>query len=158
MLLTVPLYLLFIHTTGMAHFRMLNDVDLFRAEETYSVLTGFQCILTQHSACVRQSASPPFQRYLSRRVYIKYKISYPEAWNSVFRSNTNRTDNGRDVFFVSFQNWSYEISFRIPPKWLWNSACSGGSSSAAKFRRARFSCHCAKWSWGSTTGDGSKFN
>lgn len=121
---------------------VLNEVDLFSAKETYSISTGFQGILTQHSTCVRQSVALPFQRHLSRCVYIKYKISYPAAWNSVFGTNTNRTDNGLDVFFVPFQNWSYEISFRIPTKWLWNDSCSGGSSSVAKFRRARILSLC----------------
>jgi len=77
---------------------MLNDVDLFSAEETYPILTVFQSIVTQRSTRVKQSVSLPFQRHLSRCVYTEYKISYPAAWNSVFGSGTNRTDNGRDDF------------------------------------------------------------
>jgi len=34
------------------------------------------------------------------------------------QTQTELTTVMTSFFFVSFQNWSYEISFRIPPKWL----------------------------------------
>jgi len=61
-------------------------------------------------------------------------------------SNTNRTDNGHDVFFFcvfpelilrDFISNSAKMAFET-------TLALGGSSSVAKFRGARVSCHCAK--------------
>jgi hypothetical protein len=94
---------------------------------------------TVHASC--RPFQAPFQLRLSRRLYITYKVSYPAAWNwCLVETQTQLTTVVRLFFFVSFQNLSCEISLQIPPKRLWNDSCSGGISSATKFRRADISC------------------
>ena len=64
MLLTVPLYLLFIHTTGMAHFRIMNasQSSIHKFERLKRELYNFIASIHFNRQCITRNLTPAYAR------------------------------------------------------------------------------------------------
>jgi hypothetical protein len=104
---------------------------------------SFQCIVTQHSTSVRQSHCHFNDIYLGMFTLSTKCRILRHGTRCLVQTQTELTTVVTS-FFVSFQNRSYEISFRIPPKMALKRILLWGKYSVAKFRIARASRHCAE--------------